>query len=112
MKHVPLEELIELESLGTPERPPSMRELRAALPRGWALDDDGRTAHRDLRLFFREGWVLLLGLALFGTGAVIFFWEVLPSGWSGVLRVALLLAIVLLAAGLVAPGITRALYRK
>lgn len=111
-KHVPVEELVDLEALGTPDRPPTARELRAALPRGWALDEDGRTAHRDTRLLFREGWVLLLGLVLFGAAAVVFFWEVLPGGWSGLLRVVLLIAVVLVAAGLVAPGITRALHRR
>ena len=109
---VRVEELVDVDALSRDGRPPTARELRAALPRGWVLDADGTTAHRDRRLLFREGWILILGLVLFGAGGALFFWEVLPRGWAGAVRVAALIGIVVLAAGLVAPGITRALYRR
>lgn len=109
---VPVTELVDLAALTSEDRPPTAREIRAALPRGWVLEPDGVTARRDLRLFFREGWILVLGLVLFGAGGAIFFWDVFPRGWDGVLRLVLLVGAVLLAAGVVAPIITRALYKK
>lgn len=109
---VPVAELVDLEALTAEDRAPTAREIRAALPRGWVLEPDGVTARRDLRLFFREGWILVLGLVLFGAGGAIFFWDVFPRGLAGLVRLALLIGAVLLAAGVVAPVITRALYKK
>ncbi len=110
-QRVPITELIDLEA-HWPGRSPTLREIRAALPRGWVLEPDGVTARRDLRLFFREGWILMLGLALFGTGGAFFFAEVLPSGWAGLGRIMLYIVVIVIAAGWVAPLITRALYRR
>lgn len=111
-QRVPVEELVDLEALGSGGKPPSRRALRAALPRGWVLEEDGRTARRDLRLFFREGWILLTGLVLFGLLGGLFLWEALPAGWWGVVRLALLLGALLLVGGLVAPRMTLALQRR
>ena len=110
-RRVPVEELVDLASLDARERP-SPRRIRAALPRGWVLEPDGRHARRDLRLVFREGWILILGLVVFGSLGAAFLWGATPAGWRGVLRLALLVLLVLLAGGLVAPGITRALTRR
>jgi hypothetical protein len=109
---VPVEELVDLARVRADGRAPNARELRAALPRGWALADDGRYAYRDARLFFREGWILLLGLVVFGSAGAAFLWGGLPRGARGILRFALLVGIVLVVGGLVAPRITRALHRK
>ena len=111
-ERVPVSELVDLRTLGGPDRAPTAREIRAALPRGWVLDEDGATARRDLRLFFREGWILVLGLVLFGAFGLAFFAQVLPRGGRGLLRFGLLIAGVAVAAGLVAPLITKALYRR
>lgn len=112
LRHVPVEELVDLASLGRDGRPPTPRELRAALPPGWALDDDGLTAHRDARLLFRRGWVLGLGLVLFGAAGLLFFAEVFPRGWRGVGRFAVLVVVILLAGGVVGPIVTRGLMRR
>jgi hypothetical protein len=110
---VPLEELLDVERLRAQKgRPPTPSELRAALPRGWALAPDGRSARRDARLLFREGWILLLGLVVFGSAGLAFLLGSLPRGWSGVLRLAALVLAVLLAGGVVAPLVTRALNRR
>lgn len=109
---VPVEELVDLAALGHGGRTPTPRELRAALPRGWALDDDGRHAHRDARLLFREGWILALGLLLFGLGGGWFLAGALPRGSAGVVRLALLIGLVALAGGVAGPLVTRALYRR
>lgn len=109
---VPIEALLDLARLSRDGQPPSQREIRAALPRGWVLEPDGRHARRDLRLFFREAWVLLLGLLCFGLAGSYFLWSVLPRGWAGALRLLGLLALLLVAGGLVAPLVTRALYRR
>jgi hypothetical protein len=109
---VPLEELVDLEALRRGGREPTRSELRAALPRGWVLCDDGRHARRDARLLFREGWILLVGLIVFGlAGAGLFVWS-FPSGWAGVLRFLVLVGVLLLVGGLVAPIVTRALRRR
>jgi hypothetical protein len=110
-KLVPVEELVDLASLETGGGAPSPRELRRALPRGWALADDGRHAYRDARLLFREGWILILGLVVFGSAAGAFLWGALPRGTRGILRFALLVGVVLVVGGLVGPRITRALHR-
>ena len=109
---VPLRELVDLDALGRNRRPPSPREIRAALPRGWALAADGEHAYRDARLFFREAWILILGLVVFGSVGLGFLWGAMPDGWRGALRLALLLGVVLVVGGLVGPRITRALMRR
>ena len=109
---VPVSELIDVERIGSGDRAPTPRELREALPRGWALDDDNLHAHRDLRLFFREGWILLTGLFLFGAFGLFFLVGALPRGWGGLARLALLLIVILAAGGLVGPMVTRALHRR
>lgn len=111
-EHVPIEELIDLATVGPGTRPPTPRELREALPRGWALDENNRTAHRDARLLFREGWILVVGMLLFGAGAIFFFQSVLPRGFAGFLRFAAAAAAVLIVGGLVGPLISRALLKR
>lgn len=111
-KHVPISELIDLASVGPGTRPPTPRELRAALPRGWALDDNLRTAHRDARLLFTEGWILVVGMVLFGGAGIFFFSTVLPRGFGGFLRFAAIAAAVLLIGGIAGPLITKALLRR
>jgi len=111
-EHVPIEDLIDVSAVGPGTRPPSPRELREALPRGWALDDNNRTAHRDVRLLFREGWILVIGMALFGAGALFFFQSVLPRGFAGFLRFGAVVVAVLLVGGLVGPLISKALLRR
>lgn len=111
-RRVPVGELVDLERVGPGHRPPTPAELRAALPRGWALDEDNEHAHRDTRLLFREGWILVLGMAIFGAIGALFLWGAMPRGWSGVARLVVLFVVVLLAGGLVAPLVTRALTRR
>ena len=112
MRRVPVSELLDLERLGPEHREPTPAEIRNALPPGWILEDDGITARTDLRLFFRQGWILALALVSFGTVVLGVFWSTFPSGGRGILRFATLIAVVLLAGGLVAPRITRALTRR
>lgn len=107
---VPLAELIEPERLRALGPDPSPAALRAALPRGW-VPSDGRHARRDLRLFFREGWILVLCLVVFGCLGILFLLGALPRGPRGVVRLGLLLALLWLAATLAGPRITRALRR-
>jgi hypothetical protein len=112
---VPIEELIDagvLAELRRDGRTPAPRDLRAALPRGWALDDDARHAHRDARLLFREGWILVLGLAIFGVLGGFFLLDALPHGWRGALRLGVLIGLAVLAGGVVGPLVTRAVYRR
>lgn len=104
-----VEELVDLEALSTDGEPPSARKIRAALPRGWVLEPDGRHARRDLRLFFREAWILIVGLVVFGTVGGAFLLGAMPSGLRGVLRLAGLVVVLLLVGGVVGPAITRAL---
>ena len=111
-ERVPLDELIEPERLRALGSTPSPARLRALLPRGWVPDEDGLHARRDLRLFFREGWILALCLLAFGTVGGAFLLGAMPHGWSGVLRVLLLIGVVLLAGGVVGPLVTRALRRE
>lgn len=111
-ERVPVEELVDLGSLRDDGRPPTPAQLRAALPRGWVLDDDGRTARRDLRMVFREGWILVFGLVAFGSAVLGMFWWSFPRGASGFVRFVLVIALVLLAGGLVGPLITRTLNRR
>ena len=109
-ERVPVAELVDLERLRA-AGPLTPRRLREALPRGWALEPDGQHAHRDLRLLFREGWILVVGLVVFGSAALAFLWGAMPRGWAGVLRLAGLVAVILVVGGLVGPWITRSLRR-
>lgn len=111
-QRVPVEELVDLEALSADGREPSPARLRAALPRGWVLEDDHRHARRDLRLFFREAWILIAGLVIFGSSAVLLFWSTFPRGWSGLVRAVVLVVVMLVIGGLVAPMVTRALHRR
>lgn len=106
---LPLAELVDAERLARLGSSPSPRDLRALLPRGWVLCDDHRHARRDLRLLFREGWILLVGLVAFGSAVAGLFWWSFPRGLAGLARFALVVLVVLLAGGLVAPAVTRAL---
>lgn len=109
---VPIGELVDLERFrGLKGRAPTRPELRSLLPRGWVLEDDGLHARRDLRLLFREGWILVVGMVTFGAVALAIFWQAFPRGWRGLASLGGLLLVVLLVGGLVAPLVTRALYR-
>jgi hypothetical protein len=111
-KRVPLAELLGPEELAALGASPSPRDLRARLPRGWVPCDDGQHAERDLRLFFREGWMLVVCLLVFGSLGAMFLAGALPRGWAGVARFALLVGLLALAAGVVGPLVTRALTRR
>ncbi len=104
---VPIDELLEPAALRALGPAPAPARLRALLPRGWVPAEDG-FARRDLRLFFREGWILVLCLIGFGSLGAMFVLGALPRGWGGLLRLLGLLAGVALAAGLAGPLITRA----
>ncbi len=106
---VPIGELLDLDQIGPGHRPPTPREIRAALPLGWVYDEVRREAHRDLRLFFSRSWVMILGMVTFGAAGIGFFIYALPRGAFGWLRFLLMLLTVLLAGGLVGPLVTRAL---
>jgi hypothetical protein len=108
---VPLAELIDRERLEALGPAPTPSQLRALLPRGWVPAGDG-FARRDLRLFFREGWLLVVCLVVFGSLGAHFVLGALPRGWSGFVRLLALLALVALAAGIAGPLITRALGRR
>ena len=112
MKRVRVEELVDLAKLGRDERRPTPSELRAALPLGWVLDDDGEHAIRDRRVFFGRSWVLLTGLVMFGAAAIGLFATTLPRGWRGVTRAAILVGLLLVIGGLIGPLVTRALHRR
>jgi hypothetical protein len=110
---VPIERLVDLAALERADgRPPSPARIRAALPRGWALEENGAHAHRDARLFFREAWILIVGLIVFGSVGLAFLLGAMPSGARGWLRFGLLIAAVALLGGVVAPLVTRALQRR
>jgi len=111
-ERVPISELVDTARVGPGDRAPTPAELRAALPRGWALEENCEYAHRDLRLWFREGWILLLGLVVFGSVGLGFLWGAVPRGAAGLLRLVVLVVAVLIVGGLVAPAITRALNRR
>jgi hypothetical protein len=108
----PIGEVVDMRRLRQDGHEPTPRELRAALPRGWVLEPDLRHARRDARVLFREGWILLLGLVVFGSVGLAFLWGAVPDGWRGLLRLAGLVALVLVAGGLVAPLVTRALHGR
>jgi hypothetical protein len=109
---VPLHELVDPEHLRALGSAPPPAKLRALLPRGWVPTEDGRHARRDLRLFFREGWILVACLIAFGAVGAAFVLSAMPRGWSGVLRLVTLVAVVGLAAGVAGPMITKALRRS
>ena len=111
-ERVPIRALVDPERLRALGPDPSPARLRALLPRGWVPDADREYARRDLRLFFREGWILLLCLVAFGSAGAAFLFGAAPRGWSGVLRVLGLVAAVWLAAGIAGPLITRSLQRR
>ena len=111
-ERVPVSDLVDLERLAADGRPLTPARLRAALPRGWVLEPDGVHARRDLRLLFREGWILAVGLVSFGAAALGLFWWSFPRGVAGFLRFTLVIVVVLVAGGLVAPVVTRALNRR
>ena len=112
MQEKPVSELIDLGSIRSDGRKPTPKQIREALPVGWALDEDGETAFRDGRIFFRDSWVLLLGLVCFGAAGVGLFWFAMPSGGAAVVRLIVTIGVVLLAGGLIAPIMTRALNRR
>lgn len=107
---VPIRDLLDPTQLAELGDPPHPARLRASLPRGWVPDDtDPRFARRDLRLLFREGWMLALCLVVFGTVGGLFLIGAAPQGWRGALRLLGLLAVVAVAGGVAGPIITRAL---
>ncbi len=112
LERIPIEELVDLEALRAHGRQPTPARLRAALPRGWVLEDDLRHARRDARLALGGGWILLVGLVVFGSAAAGLFYMTFPRGWSGLVRGALLLAVLIALGGLVGPAVTRALGRR
>ena len=73
------------------------------------MEDRG---HRDGRILFREGWMLVLCLVCFGAAAAGLFWWSSPRGGAAWIRFALSVGIVLLAGGFAAPLVTRALLRR
>ncbi|HED65541.1 MAG TPA: hypothetical protein ENJ09_08295 [Planctomycetes bacterium] len=111
-RRVPLASLIDLEALSVGGRAPSPRRIREALPPGWVPAEDGIHAVRDGRILFRESWVLLAGLIVFGLLGGIFLVGAMPKGWGGWLRLAGMLALLLLVGGFAAPRITRGLHRR
>ena len=111
-KRVALAELLAPEELAALGPAPSPRALRAVLPRGWVPCEDGLHAERDLRLFFREGWILALCLLVFGALGAMFLAGAMPRGVAGFVRFALLVGLLVLVAGVVGPLVTRALTRR
>jgi len=110
---VPIEVLVDVRALERRAgRPPTPREIRDALPRGWVLDPDGTTARRDARRLFREGWMLALCLVCFGAAAGGLFWWSFPRGGAGWIRLGGALLLLLLAGGIAAPILTRAIARR
>ena len=77
-----------------------------------ALDDDGVHAVRDLRLFFSQSWVLVLGLVMFGAAGVGLFATTFPRGERALLRVAILVGVMIVIGGVIGPLVTRALNRR
>jgi hypothetical protein len=64
------------------------------------------------RLFFREAWVLLLAMVMFGAAAAGLFWWSFPSGGGAWVRLGVGVALLVLVGGFVAPIVTRALKRR
>jgi len=67
---------------------------------------------RDGRLLFRDGWMLILFLVCFGAAAGGIFWWSAPRGGAGWIRFGVAVLLVLVAGGIVAPIVTRAIYRR
>jgi hypothetical protein len=67
---------------------------------------------RDKRVLFRDGWMLFLCLVCFGAAGAGIFWWSSPRGWASWTRLAVSALLVLLAGGIAAPLVTRALYRR
>jgi len=67
---------------------------------------------RNGRIGFGEGWMLALCLVCFGAAALGLFWWSSPRGAAGWIRLAASAAVVLLAGGIAAPIVTRALLRR
>ena len=111
-EQVPVEELVDVAALGRHGRPATPAQLRAALPVGWVLAEDGRTARRDGRVLHRHSIVLVTGLLVFGVAGLGLFWSTFPRGWSGFFRAGILLVVLLVAGGFVGPAVTRALMRR
>ncbi|MBM3986745.1 MAG: hypothetical protein FJ294_02160 [Planctomycetes bacterium] len=111
-QRVRVDRLVDLSKVGRGGRPPTPAELREALPNGWKLDDDGIHAVRDLRLFFSQSWVLLLGLVMFGAAGLGLFATTFPRGERALLRVAILVGVMLVIGGVIGPLVTRALNRR
>jgi hypothetical protein len=113
-QRTPIASLIDLGALERARgRALTPAELRAALPRGWVPDESDPTlARRDARVFFRDSGVLVAALLSFGSLGLFFLWSAMPRGWSGIARLGLLIGVVVLAGGLVAPIVTRALQRR
>ncbi|MAE46019.1 MAG: hypothetical protein CMJ86_03915 [Planctomycetes bacterium] len=104
----PLNEVLDLaaleEELG---RHPSPSQIRAALPRGLVLHEDGLHVRPDRRLGVRHSWVLITSLIVFGGASLWLFKDTLPGGWRGVGRLLGLVAALIIAGGLVGPMVTR-----
>jgi hypothetical protein len=111
-ERVRVDELVDLARLGRAGAPPTPSDIRAALPRGWVLDDDGEYAHRDRRWMFTNGWILICAMAAFAAVAIGIYASTAPRGWRGLSRVAILLALLVLIGGVVGPLVTRALIRR
>lgn len=111
-ERVPIEQLVDLARAGRGGAPPTASDLRAALPRGWVLDDDGLHAHRDRRWMFSQSWVLICAMVGFGAIAIGLFASTFPRGWRGLTRVAILLGLLVLIGGVVGPLVSRALVRR
>jgi hypothetical protein len=109
---VKVADLIDVTRVRRDGRAPTPAELRAALPRGWVLDDDGEHAVRDRRLLFSQGWVLIVGMVVFGAVALGLFWSTFPRGWRGLTRLGLLIVAFVVIGGIIAPLVTRALHRR
>ena len=67
---------------------------------------------RDLRLFFSQSWVLLLGLVTFGAAGIGLFATTFPRGERALVRIAILLAVMIGIGGVIGPLVTRALLRR
>ena len=111
-ERVPVAELVDLAKLGRAGAPPTPSDIRAALPRGWVLDDDGVHAHRDRRWMFSQSWILICAMIVFAAVAIGIFASTAPRGWRGVTRIAILFGLLVLIGGVIGPLITRALVRR
>lgn len=112
MDKVPIEQLVDLEGLRKDKQRPTPKQIREALPPGWVLDEDNLHARRDLRVLAKDGWVLVIGLVVFGGAGFFLFYDSFPRGWRGISRFGLLIVLILFAGGIVGPMITKALTRK